>query len=332
MLAMDDNLTPSLSEGSGTFRMATWNIVDGRRGRLAQAAAGLAQMKVDLTVLTETKLVDDRHPKTASGYTIMCSKAVSGHQGGVALVWKENDQKFEVESVLFNNGPNIVTFQLTTGDKRFYVIGIYVPPDCSKGVDDLRGAWDACPQGCKPIVLGDFNINFGFSRDEWEEIIVDLLDEINLIDLSRRFRLRTPRRASTRARLTWSQKHRGMRYYTQPDYIMARPGDMCQFKGVGFRSPRFLHSDHRAVVANIRVGRKGRFKNYQRASQKFPLSLPIRPKDAHTTAFDALAAKCVDPKMKRAPGKDWVTEGTWKLIAKRASLLSSGKIRQTGDG
>jgi hypothetical protein len=66
MLAMDDNSTPSLPEGSGTFRMATWNIVDGRRGRLAQAKAGLTQMRVGLAVLTETKLVDDRHPKTVS--------------------------------------------------------------------------------------------------------------------------------------------------------------------------------------------------------------------------------------------------------------------------
>jgi hypothetical protein len=259
----------------------------------------------------------------------MCSKAVSGHQGGVALVWKENDRKFEVESVLFNNGPNIVTFQLTTGDERFYVIGIYVPPDCSKGVDDLRGAWEACPQGCKPIVLGDFNINFGYPRDEREEIIVDLLDEINLIDSSRRFRLRTPRRASTRARWMRSQKRRGMRHYTQPDYIMARAGDMSQFQGVGFRSPRFLHSDHRAVVANIWVGRKGRLKKYPRARQKFPLSLPPGPKDLNTALFDALAAKCVDPKPTRAPGKEWVSEGTWKLIRKRSSLLSSGKIRQT---
>ncbi len=32
--------------------------------------------------------------------------------------------------------------------------------------------------------------------------------------------------------------------------------------------------------------------------------------------------------MKRAPGKDWVSEGTWRLIAKRTSLLRSGKIRQ----
>ena len=68
---------------------------------MAQAKAGLTQMRVGLAVLTETKLVDDRHPKTASGYTIMCSKAVSGHQGGVTLVWKEDDPQFTVESVLF---------------------------------------------------------------------------------------------------------------------------------------------------------------------------------------------------------------------------------------
>ena len=101
---------------------------------------------------------------------------------------------------------------------------------------------------------------------------------------------------------------------------------MCRFKGVGFRSPRFLHSDHCTVVANIWVGRNGRLKNYRRTCQKFPLSLPIGPKDANTTTFDALAAKCVDPKMMRAPGKDWISEGTWKLIAKRASLLRSGRI------
>ncbi len=309
--------------------MATWNIVDERGGRLAQAAAGLAQMKVGLAVLTESKLVNNRYPKSASGYTIMCSKAVSGHLGGVTLLWRENDPKFEVESVLFNNGPNIVTFQLTTGDERFYVIGIYVPPDCNKGVDDLRGAWEACPQGCKQIILGDLNINFGYPRDEREEIIVDLLDEINLIDSSRSFRLRTPRQASTRARWTWSQKRRGTRHYTQPDYIMARARDMSQLKGVGFRSPRFLYSDHRAVVANIREGRKGRLKNYRRMRQKFPLSLPLGPMDADTTTFDALAAECVNPKPKRAPGKDWISEGTWKLITKHASLLRSGKIRQT---
>ena len=73
------------------------------------------------------------------------------------------------------------------GDERFYIIGVYTPPDCNKGVDDLRKAWEVCPQGCKPIVLGDLNINVGFPRDKREEVIVDLLNEINPIDTSCRF-------------------------------------------------------------------------------------------------------------------------------------------------
>ena len=101
--------------------------------------------------------------------------------------------------MLFNNGPNIVAFQLATGDEQFYVIGIYIPPEFNKGVDELQRAWDACSLGCKPIVLGDLNINCGFPRDVWEEVIVDLLDEINLIDMWHWFQLRTPQRASTRA-------------------------------------------------------------------------------------------------------------------------------------
>jgi hypothetical protein len=35
-----------------------------------------------------------------------------------------------------------------------------------------------------------------------------------------------------------------------------------------------------------------------------------------------------EPKPKRTPGKDWISEGTWRLIAKRASFLQSCRIRQ----
>ncbi len=167
-----------------------------------------------------------------------------------------------------------------------------------------------------------------FPRDEREEDIADLLNKINLIDTSCRYILWMPRQASTRARWTWSQKRRGTWHYTQPDYFMARAGEMTHFKGVGFRSPWFLHLDHRAIVANIWVGRKGRLQKYRHVCQKFQLSLPLGTKDANTALFDALAAKCVEPKKSRVPGKDWISEGTWKLIAKRASLMRSGKIRQ----
>jgi hypothetical protein len=76
MPATNRNLAPSGQEGSGTFQMAMWNIVDGRGGRLKQVAAGRVQMGIGV-VLTETKFIDDWYPKMAAGYTIMSSKVAS---------------------------------------------------------------------------------------------------------------------------------------------------------------------------------------------------------------------------------------------------------------
>ncbi len=86
--------------------------------------------------------------------------------------------------VWFNYSPNIVSFQLVTGDEQFYIVGTYIPPNCMRGVDNLRRAGDACSAGGKLVVLGYLNVNVGFPRDEWEETIVDLLDDFNLIDRS----------------------------------------------------------------------------------------------------------------------------------------------------
>ena len=82
--------------------------------------------------------------------------------------------------------PNVLTFQLVTGGVRFYVMGAYIPPADTTGVD-VRAAWDKCPANCHPLLLGDLNINFGSPRSEREEIIVDLLNEIGLADISQKF-------------------------------------------------------------------------------------------------------------------------------------------------
>jgi hypothetical protein len=84
-------------------------------------------MRVGLAVVTETKITDDRYPRLASGFKILASKAASHNQGGIALLWKENHQGFEVESAKILT-PNLLTFQLVTGDERFYCMGVYIPP------------------------------------------------------------------------------------------------------------------------------------------------------------------------------------------------------------
>ena len=64
------------------------------------------------------------------------------------------------------------------------MIGVYIPPADTTGVDDLRAAWANCPTNCKLLLLGDLNINFGSPQTKWEETIVDLLDKINLVNMS----------------------------------------------------------------------------------------------------------------------------------------------------
>ncbi len=83
--------------------------------------------------------------------------------------------------------PNVLTFQLIMGGVRFFVIGAYIPPADTTGVDDLHAAWATCPLTCKPLLLGDLNINFGSLQTSREEAIADLLDDIHLVDMSQKY-------------------------------------------------------------------------------------------------------------------------------------------------
>ncbi len=143
---------------------------------------------------------------------------------------------------------------------------------------------------------------------------MDMLDEHNLADLSRRFMMRTTRRFGRHVRFTWSRTggkgEGGIRQFSTPDYIMARENGQSRMRRVGFRAPRYLNSDHRAIAVDIRVGSKGKLKEYRRMRQKFPLSLATGPHDKDTTTFAMLAAECMEPWSNRPKGKDWVREGT----------------------
>jgi hypothetical protein len=69
-----------------------------------------------------------------------------------------------------------------------------------RGAEDIQRAVEACPAGYKLLVMGDLNVNVGFPRDKWEEVIVDLLNKLCLVDSLHGYQLRTPCRTATRAR------------------------------------------------------------------------------------------------------------------------------------
>jgi hypothetical protein len=117
---------------------------------------------------------------------MIASKVTSPQQGGIALLWTVEHQDFKVEAVKIAS-PNILTFQLVAGGVQFFMMGAYIPPADAAGVDDLLAAWANCPTDCKQLLLGDLNINFGSTGTEREETIAYLLNEINLVNMSRKY-------------------------------------------------------------------------------------------------------------------------------------------------
>jgi hypothetical protein len=138
---MSTALMPLQPGGSGTkgtkpFSLAKWNIHCKRGTRMAAEANGLAQMRARKGIMTKTKITNNWYSKSLSGYGVILLKAVSPHQGGVGLIWREDHNGFEVKAI-WPTTPNLLTFQLIMGNKRFYVMGIYISPYCMMGVDHL---------------------------------------------------------------------------------------------------------------------------------------------------------------------------------------------------
>jgi hypothetical protein len=86
------------------------------------------QVGVNCAFLTKVKVTNDRYPRCASEFKVISLKATSHSQGGIALLWNKGHASFEVEAVKIVT-PNLLTFQLVTGYKQFYMLGIYIPPN-----------------------------------------------------------------------------------------------------------------------------------------------------------------------------------------------------------
>jgi hypothetical protein len=177
-------------------------------------------------------------------------------------------------------------------------MGTYIPPNDTTGVDALRKAWASCPANCIPLVLGNLNVNFEHPWDTWEEQIVDLLDKINLVNTSQKFALQRCKMQAAKKRWTWQQKQMGRWYHTQPDYILAREGNVHHLQRVAFRTPVVHHSDHHVVVTIFHSRRTQRLKKYCRQRQRFLLRLPPGPHDGLTRDFITLRLTCKKPEPK----------------------------------
>ena len=137
------------------IRFGTYNIRNGRNGGLESALRGMAQANMDLGIFQETKCTDGIYTSKLAGYSVVATDAPIRHRGVVAVFYRPSPH-FEVEAVR-QFFPNVVSFQLETGARRWYIIGCYLAPDDTSTIDIVVAALKERPWGTALLVAGDLN-------------------------------------------------------------------------------------------------------------------------------------------------------------------------------
>ena len=118
------------------LRVGTLNVRSTQGGNLESTLKSFWQMKVDVAVLTETKLTNDKHTTNRFGYSVCATEARSSSQGGVALAFNKDDTRFNM-TLMRRWGPGCDFHQNDIG-----FIGLddswgILTPDLPQG--DIRG-------------------------------------------------------------------------------------------------------------------------------------------------------------------------------------------------
>ena len=156
-------------------------------------------MGVDLGIFLETKLMGGIYTRNSSGYSVFVSNAPSAHQGGIAFFWRAN-KTYEVKDWRIR-GPNVLSFVIVTGSQRFYIVECYILPTNLNTLPQVKQALNECPKGHTPLLIGDLNIKFRTPRDERDERITEVAEDVcGLTNLFKHFRQQS--RGHTQGRWT----------------------------------------------------------------------------------------------------------------------------------
>jgi hypothetical protein len=68
-----------------------------------------------------------------------------------------------------------------------YAAGCYVPPNNLSTLTTVKQAWNKCPRGHTPILLGNLKVNLRAPRDEGEERIAKAVEDVRRYGSGRSF-------------------------------------------------------------------------------------------------------------------------------------------------
>lgn len=171
-------------------------------------------MHVDVGILTETKLTHEMYTKDCCDYLVLATKAASSHQGGVALFYRKQSDRFAVEGIR-THGPNVISCTLVMGYRHWSLVGVYIAPSDTDD-ETLKYVEEAVrTRVTHPLILlGDLNV------DSWKAVMDDCSENIaaamalhGLIDLADSF-------TNNRGRWTWSQWRLGRYVRSVTDCVL----------------------------------------------------------------------------------------------------------------
>ena len=115
------------------------------------------QANMNLGVLQETKLKKCIYTRDSSSYKVVATDAPITHSVGVAIFYRTADH-FSVE-VFQSHRANVVSFQLVSGDRWWFIMGCYMAPDDASTIEDSVAAISKRPWGVVLLVVYNFNTN-----------------------------------------------------------------------------------------------------------------------------------------------------------------------------
>ena len=325
----DKDLTRTNKTRQPQLRIATLNIIDGRKNRLNAALRCMRQMNIDLGILTETKFNTDRYTKAAEGYKVVGTKAEDG-KGGVALIYRDS-KGWGLESTQ-TFGPNVIRTTLVSGGKRWYIIGAYIPPSevDGKTLDYITQAKETVSNRNWPtILLGDLNVDLETTEETWREgterriETATLMITMGLQSMREHFRQKGKK---VGRHWTWKGRREGVQYGSVCDHIMtSKRNDFinCQIK-----IPR-MDTDHNALVGTLRLVSEKEHRRYVNSRSKYPISPTPRNERSRAEELLAELREAATPPPKE-PGRtnSWISSATWRLIDQKAMARKIGDSLQ----
>ena len=153
----------------------------------------------------------------SAGNRVVAIDAPSRHRGGVTLFYRPSPL-FVVENVR-EIGPNVMSFEVATGARRWYIIGCYLAPNETSTIGRVVTALGDRPKGTALVVAVDLNTDMEDSEsDRRGTEVAAAMTAAGVEDMTAHFLLR--KRRWGRERRTWSMVREGKVVRSRTDYLL----------------------------------------------------------------------------------------------------------------